>query len=102
VPEDLILLQSSVDLLAAARRQQEIGWNAFGPAGTACTSGDADGIGEQNTLCCLDLRRVADASQSIRQTNRKALDRDLIRINSIKKINIALTFSRPPRSFALF
>jgi hypothetical protein len=41
-------------------------------------------------------------SQSIRQGNRKDLDRVFIQINSVKKANIALTFSRPPRSFILF
>ena len=65
-------------------------------------AGEGGGAGEQKALRRLDLRRVADASKSIRQANRKALDRDFIRINSVKKANIALTFSRPPRSFILF
>jgi hypothetical protein len=102
VPEDLILARGSVDPFADVRRQQEIGWKAFGPAGTACTSGDGGGVGEQKTLCCLYLRRVADSPKSIRQANRRDLDRDFIRINSVKRENIALTFSCPPRSFVLF
>ncbi len=63
---------------------------------------DDGGVGEQNALCRLDLRRVTDASKSIRQGNRKDMDRDFIRINSVKKANIALIFSRSPRSFILF
>lgn len=31
--------------------------------------------------------------------NRKDLDRDFIGIGAVKKVNISLTFSRPPRSF---
>ena len=65
-------------------------------------AGDGGGAGEQKPLCRLDLRRIADSSTSIRQANQKDLDRDFIRINSVKKANIALTFSRPPRSFILF
>ena len=69
MPEDLILLQSSIDLLAAARREQGIGWKAFGPVGMACTSGLWCGVGVQKILYCLNLQRVADLPKSIRQAN---------------------------------
>ncbi|MDL2268634.1 hypothetical protein LJC71_09235 [Desulfosarcina sp. OttesenSCG-928-A07] len=65
-------------------------------------AGDDGSVGEQKALRRLNLRRVADASKSIRKGSRKDLDRGFIRTNSVKKANIALTFSHPPRSFIPF